>query len=76
MYRFDTYHDTIHKDKSVGALVCTINETFTRFYSSAMMHSNFSEMSSSIAPTLMKALRIFEKVNKGLPERVIMYRFV
>ena len=75
MFRFDTYHDTLHKEKSVGALVCTINASFTRFYSSAVMHSNFSEMSSSIAPLLLKALRKYQNVNKGLPERVIMYRW-
>ena len=27
---YDTYHDTVDKKKSVGALVATLNDSFTR----------------------------------------------
>ena len=30
MIRFDTYHDSHGKDRSVGALVASINQTFTK----------------------------------------------
>merc|ERR1712090_48256 len=30
---YDTYHDTVHKSKSVGALVASLNPSLTKFVS-------------------------------------------
>ena len=72
---YDTYHDSLHKDKSVGALVASINKTFTRFVSSAEFHTNQSEMTDKMTPAISKAIRKYREANNGdLPSRVIMYR--
>ena len=71
---YDTYHDSLHKDKSVGALVASINKTFTRFISSAEFHSNQSELTDRMTPGIAKAIRKYVEFNGVVPDRVIMYR--
>ena len=43
-FRYDTYHDSVQKNKSVGALVASVNGTFTKFVSTAVFHSSPTEM--------------------------------
>jgi len=71
---YDTYHDSLHKDKSVGAVVASVNSTFTKFISMADFHSNQSEMTDRMCPAIAKALSRYNSLNGCLPERVIMYR--
>jgi len=71
---YDTYHDSLHKDKSVGAVVASLNPTFTKFVSMADFHSNQSELTDRMCPAIAKALRKYSSANGCLPERVIMYR--
>jgi hypothetical protein len=71
---YDTYHDSLYKDKSVGAVVASVNSTFTKFISMADFHSNQSEMTDRMCPSIGKALRRYNSLNGCLPERVIMYR--
>ena len=71
---YDTYHDSLYKDKSVGAVVASVNSTFTKFISMADFHSNQSEMTDRMCPAIGKALRRYNSLNGCLPERVIMYR--
>merc|ERR1712083_692953 len=47
---YDTYHDSLHKDKSVGAVVASVNSTFTKFISMADFHTNLSEMTDRMCP--------------------------
>ena len=73
---YDTYHDTLHKGKSVGAVVASLNSSFTRFFSVAHIHSNpQQELEDLMCPAIAKALRKYSEMNKGtLPNRIIMYR--
>ena len=72
---YDTYHDTVNKAKSVGALVASIDDNFTKFTSSCGFHEPNTEISNSIAPAITKALRKYKEHNGGiLPDRVFMYR--
>merc|ERR1719322_172885 len=72
---YDTYHDTVHKSKSVGALVASLNPSLTKYISSANIHdSPNSELDNTMKPAVMKALRKYREVNGCLPERIIMYR--
>ena len=74
-YSYDTYHDTLHKGKSVGALVSSLNPSLTRFVSSANLHDGPNqELSNTMKPGVARALRKYQEVNGCLPERVIMYR--
>ena len=73
--RYDTYHDTLHKSKSCGALVASLNDSCTRFVSSANLHESAqSELDNSMKPAVMKALRKYKECNGCMPERIIMYR--
>ena len=45
-----TYHDSLHKDKSAGGLVASVNKNFTRFVSSAHIHDRMSEMTDHMVP--------------------------
>merc|ERR1719228_970737 len=71
---YDTYHDSLHKDKSVGAVVASVNSTFTKFISMADFHTNLSEMTDRMCPAITKALARYNKLNGHLPERIIIYR--
>ena len=37
---YDTYHDSAQKGRSVGALVASMNSTFTKYHSVANLHTN------------------------------------
>ena len=75
-FRYDTYHDSVQKNKSVGALVASINGTFTKFVSTAEFHSSPTEMTDRMCPMVLKALRRYNEQNTIVPERVIMYRYL
>ena len=47
---YDTYPDSLHKDKSAGVLVASVNKNFTRFVSSAHIHDRMSEMTDHMVP--------------------------
>ena len=74
-FRYDTYHDSVQKNKSVGALVASVNGTFTKFVSTAEFHSSPMEMTDRMCPMVLKALRRYNELNGIVPERVIMYRY-
>jgi len=71
---YDTYHDSLHKGQSVGAVVATVNSTFTKYVSMAEFHSSPTEMTDRMCPSIAKALRRYGELNGCLPERIIMYR--
>ena len=71
---YDTYHDTVDKKKSVGALVATLNDNFTRFTSSCDLHESGQELTSNIRPAMLKALRKYKEVNGYPPEKIFMFR--
>ena len=74
---YDTYHDTLHKGRSVGAVVASMNSSSTKFMSVANIHSNpQQELDDLICPAVSKALRKYHQINGHLPSRIIMYRFV
>jgi len=72
---YDTYHDTLHKGRSVGAVVASMNSSSTKFMSVANIHSNpQQELDDLICPAVSKALRKYHQLNGHLPSRIIMYR--
>eukprot|EP00092_Neocalanus_flemingeri_P023728 GFUD01025735.1.p1 GENE.GFUD01025735.1~~GFUD01025735.1.p1 ORF type:complete len:750 (+),score=193.64 GFUD01025735.1:69-2318(+) len=73
---YDTCQDTLLRDRSVGAVVASINNTFTKFISMANYQSNQSEITDCLCTSISKALRKYNTVNGCLPERVIVYRDV
>ena len=75
MFRYDTYHDSAQKGRSVGAVVASMNSTFTKYLSVANLHTNpAQELNDNMCPAIAKALRKYAEINGNLPARVIMYR--
>jgi aubergine len=68
------YHDTEKKGTSVGALVCSLNKTFKKYYSEMDYHSRSTEVSNNVNSSLMNALAKYQQENKCLPERIFVYR--
>jgi len=72
---YDTYHDTLQKGRSVGAVVASMNPSMTKYLSVASLHSNpAQELNDNICPAISKALRKYNELNGNLPSRVIIYR--
>jgi len=72
---YDTYHDSAQKGRSVGAVVASMNQTFTKFLSVANLHTNpAQELNDNMCPAIAKALRKYSELNGSLPARIIMYR--
>lgn len=71
---YDVCHDSNQKSKSVGAFVASIHPSLSRWFSTANHHTNGEELSNFLATDMGLALREFEKRNKCLPDRIILYR--
>ena len=49
---FDTYHDPGNGGKSVGAIVASLDDDYSRYYSNSSVHASRQEMSINI-PTML-----------------------
>ena len=54
---YDSYHDTVNNNLSVGAVVSTTDPNFLRFTSSVKMHGKKEEIHMQIASCIEKALK-------------------
>merc|ERR1740131_691492 len=65
---YDTYHDSAQKGRSVGAVVASLNSTFTKYLSVANLHTNpAQELHDNMCPAIAKALRKYAEINGNLP---------
>jgi len=71
---FDTYHDSINKGTSVGALVSSTNDTFTKYSSTCIFHKSNEEITMGMKGAVTKALRRYHDANNNLPSRIIFFR--
>lgn len=71
---FDVCHDSAKRERSYGAMVASLNNTFSRYYSSVSEHKEGNEMSNDLALSISKALRAYKEANHALPERLVIYR--
>ena len=53
---YDTFHDTVNKKKSVGALISTTNADLTRYYSTVCIHESQEELQLSLRQGFTRAL--------------------
>nr|AQV09903.1 argonaute 3 isoform 1 [Aeolosoma viride]AQV09904.1 argonaute 3 isoform 2 [Aeolosoma viride] len=71
----DVYHDGATRTKrSVGAVVCSLNESCTRWYSRAAYQIQGQELMDSLKIILLDALKKFNEVRGKLPDRIVIYR--
>jgi len=72
---YDTYHDSAQKGRSVGAVVASMNKTFTKYLSVANLHTNpAQELNDNMCPAITMALRKYYEINGCLPARIMLYR--
>ena len=72
---YDTYHDTVSKGKSVGAVVASLNQSMTKYISTASLHTTpEQELHDNLCPAIETALRKYQQLNDQLPEKIILYR--
>lgn len=70
----DTYHNPDKSVKSVAALVASLNNTYTKWYSKATMQSNHEELAHGLSISMGDALTTYKRHNGCLPDRIIFYR--
>lgn len=71
---YDACHDPRQKSKSYGALVASINKTFSRYFGDYTAHTKGEELSNDFALQLCKAIRVYRDANEAIPAKIIIYR--
>ncbi|XP_022160802.1 piwi-like protein Siwi isoform X2 [Myzus persicae] len=71
---FDVCHDKQNINKSYGALVATMNDSHTAYFSCVQPHESGQELSSYFAMSIAKALNKYKSKNNKLPNSIIIYR--
>ncbi|XP_037337718.1 piwi-like protein 1 [Pungitius pungitius] len=70
----DCYHDTIAGKRSIGALVASLNQGMTRWFSKCVLQHRGQEIMDGLKMALCAALKDYLKFNNSLPSRIIVYR--
>ncbi|XP_061388506.1 protein argonaute-3 [Musca vetustissima] len=70
----DSYHDAAQKGNSVAAFVASLNETYSRWYSKAVIQTKREEIVSGLCSSFISALSAYHKENGVYPDNVIIYR--
>ncbi len=71
---YDTYHDTVNKKKSYGALVGSYDRHLVKYFSVVTEHNEFTEISNNIKIMFTQVMRKYKEVNKEYPKEVVFYR--
>jgi len=73
---FDTYHkkDGDRRGRSFGAFTASLDPLFGRYYSQCLAHGAGEEISANFMTMFSGALRAYQNVNGGFPQRIIFYR--
>lgn len=70
----DTYQEAGGKGNAVSAFVASLNNTYTRWYSKAVIQTKKEELMSGLVDSFQKALTTYQNMNGKLPVRIIIYR--
>nr|QEV86800.1 argonaute protein [Epinephelus coioides] len=70
----DCYHDTLAGKRSIGALVASLNQTMSRWFSMCVLQHRGQEIMDGLKKALSAALKEYLKFNNCLPSRIIVYR--
>jgi aubergine len=69
-----SYHDSQNKSQSVCAFVASVNQLKTKFFSRATHQTTHQELSDNLCLSLKSALAYYFKINRGYPDKIIIYR--
>uniref|UniRef100_A0A673H1T9 Piwi-like protein 1 n=1 Tax=Sinocyclocheilus rhinocerous TaxID=307959 RepID=A0A673H1T9_9TELE len=67
----DCYHDTAAGKRSIGALVASLNQGMSRWFSKCVLQNRGQEIIDALKGSLQGA---YLKYNNSLPSRIIVYR--
>ncbi|XP_005729611.1 piwi-like protein 1 [Pundamilia nyererei] len=70
----DCYHDTAAGKRSIGALVASLNQSMSRWFSKCVLQHKGQEIMDELKKTLSAALKEYLRFNGCLPSRIIIYR--
>ncbi|XP_074604114.1 piwi-like protein 1 [Brevipalpus obovatus] len=70
----DCYHDSVRRGSLVGAFVCSLNHSATRWYSRVSYYDSREAMSANFARHLNAGLKEYASLNGKLPNRLVIYR--
>ncbi|XP_074526370.1 piwi-like protein 1 [Halichoeres trimaculatus] len=70
----DCYHDISAGKRSIGALVASLNNGMSRWYSKCVLQHKGQEIMDGLKMALSGALKDYLKFNSCLPSRIIVYR--
>ncbi|CAF90296.1 unnamed protein product, partial [Tetraodon nigroviridis] len=70
----DCYHDISAGKRSVGALVASMNQTMSRWFSRCVLQQKGQEIMDGLKRPFIDALKEYLKHNNCLPSRIIVYR--
>uniref|UniRef100_UPI0037E74F43 piwi-like protein 1 isoform X2 n=1 Tax=Semicossyphus pulcher TaxID=241346 RepID=UPI0037E74F43 len=70
----DCYHDISAGRRSIGALVASLNQSMSRWYSKCVLQHKGQEIMDGLKKALTGALKDYLKFNGCLPSRIIVYR--
>nr|XP_046242705.1 piwi-like protein 1 [Scatophagus argus]XP_046242706.1 piwi-like protein 1 [Scatophagus argus]XP_046242707.1 piwi-like protein 1 [Scatophagus argus] len=70
----DCYHDITAGKRSVGALVASLNQSMSRWFSNCILQHKGQEIMDRLKVALSAALKAYLKFNSCLPSRIIVYR--
>ncbi|XP_060786656.1 piwi-like protein 1 [Neoarius graeffei] len=70
----DCYHDTTAGKRSIGALVASLNQGMSRWFSKCVLQNRGQEIIDGLKVALQAALKAYFKYNKCLPSRIVVYR--
>jgi aubergine len=72
----DTFHAAGNKNDSVSGFVASINSTYTKWFSRAVIQNKKEEFVNGLISSLKGALEAYKSANHKLPAKIIIYRFV
>uniref|UniRef100_A0A8P4K2J0 Piwi like RNA-mediated silencing 1 n=1 Tax=Dicentrarchus labrax TaxID=13489 RepID=A0A8P4K2J0_DICLA len=70
----DCYHDITAGKRSIGALVASLNQGMSRWFSKCVLQHKGQEIMDGLKMALTGALKDYLKFNNCLPSRIIVYR--
>uniref|UniRef100_A0A336KW68 CSON000429 protein n=1 Tax=Culicoides sonorensis TaxID=179676 RepID=A0A336KW68_CULSO len=71
---FDVSHDTKNKKITFGALVASLDQNQSKFFSCVSQHQDDAQLSTDFTLNVMKAIKEFQKVNGSNPTKLLIYR--
>ncbi|GBP46102.1 Piwi-like protein Siwi [Eumeta japonica] len=71
---YDVCHDTRNKSRSFGAMVASLDQCLSQYYSAVNAHQSGEELSSHMSFNIGAALVKYRERNGALPTRIMIYR--